>query len=135
LAICPALSAQYLYQQQAGLMAGPTVRTEGCIMADLDNDGDLDVVFANGYVLSVNGQSIRPTVLINKINQGLGFVDESTPRIPNTAIRGTLVIAFDIENDGDLDLFFSCNGNSQQRLYVNNGTGNFTGIFEQDVVL
>ncbi len=126
LAICPALSAQYLYQQQAGLMAGPTVRTEGCIMADLDNDGDLDVVFANGYVLSVNGQSIRPTVLINKINQGLGFVDESTPRIPNTAIRGTLVIAFDIENDGDLDLFFSCNGNSQQRLYVNNGTGNFT---------
>ena len=44
LAICPALSAQYLYQQQVGLMAGPTVRTEGCIMADLDNDGDLDVV-------------------------------------------------------------------------------------------
>jgi len=64
--------------------------------------------------------------LINKMNQGLGFVDESTPRIPTTAIRGTLVVAFDIEMDGDLDLFFACNGNSQQRLYVNDGNGNFT---------
>lgn len=126
LAVCSSLSAQYRYTQQTGLITGPTVRTEGCILADIDGDGDLDAVFANGYVLSINGQSIRPTILINKINQGLGFVDESTPRIPTTAIRGTLVVAFDIENDGDLDLFFACNGNSQQRLYVNDGNGNFT---------
>ncbi len=126
LAICSTLSAQYLYTEQAGLITGPTVRSEGCIMADIDGDGDLDAVFANGYVLSISGQAIRPTILINKINQSLGFVDESTPRIPTTAIRGTLVMAFDIENDGDLDLFFACNGNSQQRLYVNDGSGNFT---------
>ncbi|MDA7936354.1 VCBS repeat-containing protein [bacterium] len=123
---CPDLSAQYRYTQQAGLISGPTVRSEGCVMADIDRDGDLDAVFANGYVLSINGQAIRPTILINKIDQGLGFVDESTPRIPTTAIRGALVVAFDIENDGDLDLFFACNGNSQQRLYVNDGNGNFT---------
>jgi hypothetical protein len=126
LAVSSSLSAQYRYSQQIGLITGPTVRSEGCILADIDNDGDLDAIYANGYVLSISGQSIRPTVLINKINQGLGFVDESTPRIPTTAIRGTLVIAFDIENDGDLDLFFACNGNSQQRLYVNDGNGNFT---------
>jgi hypothetical protein len=126
LAVCSTLSAQYRFTQQVGLITGPTVRSEGCILADIDGDGDLDAIFANGYVLSINGQSIRPTILINKINQGLGFVDESTPRIPTTAIRGTLVVAFDIENDGDLDLFFACNGNSQQRLYVNDGNGNFT---------
>jgi hypothetical protein len=126
LAVCSTLSAQYRYTQQVGLITGPLVRSEGCILADIDGDGDLDAVFANGYVLSINGQAIRPTILINKINQGLGFVDESTPRIPTTAIRGTLAVAFDIENDGDLDLFFSCNGNSQQRLYVNDGNGNFT---------
>ena len=28
--------------------------------------------------------------------------------------------------DGDKDLLFSCNGPSQQRLYVNNGAGVFT---------
>ncbi|MFK7741996.1 MAG: FG-GAP repeat domain-containing protein [Planctomycetota bacterium] len=120
------LPAQYLYQEQPGLMAGPVVRSEGCITTDLDGDGDLDLVFANGYVLSTSGQAIRPTVLINRISQGLGFVDETAQRIPLTAIRGTLVIAFDIENDGDLDLLFSCNGPSQQRLYVNDGSGNFT---------
>ena len=126
LALCPFANAQYLYQQQVGLVTGPTVRSEGCLLVDVDGDGDLDAVFANGYVLSPSGQAIRPTILINKIAQGLGFVDETTPRIPNTAIRGTLAIAFDIENDGDLDLLFSCNGPSQQRLYVNDGTGNFT---------
>ena len=126
LAVCSTLSAQYRYTQQVGLITGPTVRSEGCVLADIDGDGDLDAIYANGYVLSINGQSIRPTVLINKMNQGLGFVDESTPRIPTTAIRGTLVVAFDIEMDGDLDLFFACNGNSQQRLYVNDGNGNFT---------
>ncbi|MGK0205771.1 MAG: hypothetical protein ACI9S9_004864, partial [Planctomycetota bacterium] len=89
LAVCSTLSAQYRFTQQVGLITGPTVRSEGCILADIDGDGDLDAIFANGYVLSINGQSIRPTILINKINQGLGFVDESTPRIPTTAIRGT----------------------------------------------
>jgi len=126
LALSPFLAAQYRYTQQVGLVTGPTVRSEGCLLVDLDNDGDLDAVFANGYVLSTIGQAIRPTILINKVAQGLGFVDETTPRIPNTAIKGTLAIAFDIENDGDLDLMFACNGPSQQRLYVNDGAGNFT---------
>ena len=121
-----ALPAQYLYTQQTGLITGPTVRTEGCLMADLDGDSDLDIVFTNGFVLSTSGQAIRPTILINKINQGLGLVDESTPRIPLLAISGTLAIACDLDNDGDLDLVFSCNGNSQQRIYVNDGTGHFT---------
>lgn len=126
LAASSSLTAQYQYTQQVGLITGPTVRSEGCLLSDIDGDGDLDAIFANGYVLSINGQPVRPTILINKVDQGLGFVDESTPRIPTTAIRGTLAVAFDIENDGDLDLFFACNGNSQQRLYVNDGAGNFT---------
>ena len=46
-----ALPAQYLYTQQTGLITGPTVRTEGCLMADLDDDSDLDIVFTNGFVL------------------------------------------------------------------------------------
>ena len=117
--------AQYLYTQQVGLVTGPVVRTEGCILVDVDGDLDLDVVFANGYVLSTAGQAILPTLLINKINQSLGLVDETAARLPALAIKGTLVIAFDIEGDGDSDLVFSCNGPSQQRIYVNNGAGVF----------
>ncbi|MBX3464636.1 MAG: VCBS repeat-containing protein [Planctomycetes bacterium] len=120
------LPAQYRYQQQTGLIAGPTVRTEGCLLVDVDGDGDLDVVFANGYVLSTSGQAIQPTLLINRIGQGLGLVDETAARLPALAIRGTLAVAFDVDGDGDLDLVFACNGNSQQRLYVNDGAGHFT---------
>lgn len=118
--------AQYAYTQQVGLVTGPTVMTEGCILVDVDGDTDLDVVFANGYVLSSSGSAIQPTLLINKINQSLGLVDETAARLPTLAIKGTLVVAFDIEGDGDKDLLFSCNGPSQQRLYVNNGAGVFT---------
>lgn len=122
---CSVLSAQYRYVQQPGLITGPTVMSEGCLLVDVDRDGDPDVVFANGYVLSSSGQAIQPTLLINKISQGLGLVDETSTRLPTLAIKGTLALAFDIEGDGDKDLFFSCNGPSQQRLYVNNGAGVF----------
>ena len=122
------LSAQYRYTQQVGLVTGPTVMTEGCILVDVDGDGDLDVVFANGFVLNSTGQAIQPTLLINKINQGLGLVDETATRLPTLAIRGTLVVAFDADGDGDKDLVFSCNGPSQQRLYRNDGSGVFTDV-------
>ena len=120
------LPAQYLYTQQVGLVTGPTVMTEGCLLVDVDGDSDLDVVFANGFVLNTAGSAIQPTLLINKINLGLGLVDETATRLPLLAIKGTLAIAFDADGDGDKDLVFSCNGASQQRLYVNDGLGNFS---------
>ena len=120
------LSAQYRYTEQVGLVPGPAVMTEGAILVDVDADGDLDIVFANGFVLNTAGQPIQPSILINKINQGLGLVDETATRLPTLAIRGTLAIAFDLEGDGDKDLVFACNGPSQQRVYVNNGAGVFT---------
>ncbi|HEX5053145.1 MAG TPA: VCBS repeat-containing protein [Planctomycetota bacterium] len=126
LALSTILPAQYLYTQQVGLVTGPVVMTEGVILVDVDGDTDLDVVFANGLVLSSSGSAIQPTLLINKIDLGLGLVDETAARLPALAIRGTLAIAFDIDGDGDKDLVFSCNGPSQQRVYVNNGSGVFT---------
>jgi len=120
------LTAQYAYTQQVGLVTGPTVMSEGCILVDVDGDTDLDVVFANGYVLNIAGSAIQPTILINKINLGQGLVDETAARLPILAIKGTLVIAFDVDGDGDKDLMFSCNGPSQQRLYINDGTGVFS---------
>jgi hypothetical protein len=126
IALSTTASGQYLYTWQVGLLTGPVVRTEGCILVDVDADGDLDVVFANGYVLSSSGQAIQPTLLINKLDVGGGFVDETATRLPTLAIRGTLVVACDIDGDGDRDLVFSCNGPSQQRVYVNDGTGVFT---------
>ncbi len=126
LAFATVAKAQYLYTQQVGLVTGPVVMTEGCLLVDVDGDNDLDVVFANGYVLSSTGSAIQPTLLINKINLGMGLVDETATRLPILAIKATLAIAFDIDGDGDKDLVFACNGPSQQRIYVNNGSGVFS---------
>lgn len=122
-----AVSAQYTWTQSVGAVPGPVVMTEGCICADLDGDGDQDVVFANGYALSTAGTTAQlPTLLINKFNQALGFADESAVRLPALPLKANQVIAVDVERDGDLDLAFACNGPSQQRLYINNGSGVFT---------
>ncbi|MSR74140.1 MAG: VCBS repeat-containing protein [Planctomycetes bacterium] len=119
--------AQITWTHQVGAVPGPVVMTEGCITADLDGDGDHDVVFANGYALSTAGTAaLLPTLLINKFNLSLGFVDESAARLPAITLKATQVIAADLDRDGDLDLVFACNGPSQQRLYLNNGAGVFT---------
>jgi hypothetical protein len=120
------LPAQHRYTEQVGLITGPVVMTEGVVLVDVDADGDQDVMFANGFVLQTSGMAIQPTLLINRINLGQGLVDETASRLPTLAIKGTLVVAADIDNDGDPDLVISCNGPSQQRLYVNNGAGVFT---------
>ena len=115
LALSVSAAAQYRYTEQVGLVTGPNVMTEGVILVDVDGDNDLDVVFANGFVLNSSGSAIQPTLLINKINQSLGLVDETATRLPALAIKATLVVAFDVDGDGDKDLVFSCNGPSQQR--------------------
>lgn len=118
----------YRYQEQVGLLPGPVVRTEGSVLIDVDLDGALDLFFANGFVLNIGGQLIAPDLIMNRLAQGMGFVNQSATRLPQpiTTLRGTQVLAMDIEQDGDPDLIITCNGPSQQRLWVNDGTGHFT---------
>lgn len=93
-------------------------------------DGDQDVVFANGCEQDSAGSAIQPTLPINESNQGRGLVDEAVSRLPTLSTKGRLVVAFDIEGDGDEDedLLFPCNGPSQQRLHVNDGAGRFLAV-------
>ncbi|SMF18602.1 FG-GAP repeat domain-containing protein [Pseudobacteriovorax antillogorgiicola] len=91
-------------------------------LGDLDGDGDLDIVIAN----EGKNQML--------INQGqLKFQDESETRLaggfPLTETRD--IDLFDIDGDGDLDIF---TGNvrlfhkydAQNRIYINDGNGFFT---------
>jgi hypothetical protein len=85
--------------------------------ADIDSDGDLDVIFSGvadrGVLINYNGY----------------FVNESDPRIPqlgpeyggsNGAGLG------DYDNDGDIDIYMGFSVDRLDHLYLNDGNGYFT---------
>jgi hypothetical protein len=109
----------------------------GCF-ADLDNDGDYDLF--NGTTSGVNGNAA-----INNIfqNNGKGYFSEvSSSGIPLGAAWPTRsVLSFDMDRDGDLDLF--CVSGHQgsndppgerNEVYRNDGNFRFTPIQDGDLV-
>lgn len=83
--------------------------------ADIDNDGDLDLVIAISQM---------PNKVL--INDGSGnFADESNTRLPAQNYDSQDVTAADFNNDGYLDLFFVGNQNETNELYINDGGGSF----------
>jgi hypothetical protein len=108
------------------LTSGPLLNNGGNTMSgswgDIDNDGDLDVFLANeqsANALFINNGSFNFTKVTN-----------------DTLVKG-ISNAFssawsDIDNDGDLDIFvtYAFTGTTKQvnRLYLNNGSGNFSRV-------
>ncbi|MBD1211072.1 MAG: VCBS repeat-containing protein, partial [Ignavibacteria bacterium] len=89
---------------------------QGMALADFDGDGDLDMATAN---YTANTASIL-------VNNGSGTY---TPHpVAPTPVAGTspyLLIAGDVDNDGDIDLAVANDG-SGVTIMFNNGSGNFS---------
>ena len=82
------------------------------IAADVDADGDPDLVVANA----------GPDFVW--INDGSGgFTDESAARLPGFDDVSQDIAAGDIDGDGDIDLVFG--NEARNRLYRNDGAGRF----------
>ncbi|HED66395.1 MAG TPA: VCBS repeat-containing protein [Planctomycetes bacterium] len=79
-------------------------------LLDVDGDGDLDAVGSN------------PDELLRNDGAGTFTVDASASVPP---IGGTHIEAFDLDEDGDLDLLF---GLADFEFAANDGTGNFVAI-------
>lgn len=105
---------------RTGGLAG---RFRGVEFGDMDNDGDLDMILAADF-------NARPKLLTN---DGNGFfTDESNDRIPGIPLSSSRAQFFDIDNDGDLDIYFVSGGSVSRfgcglsRVYINDGNGFFT---------
>ncbi len=96
----------------------------GVELGDADNDGDLDIVLVQDFQ--------RPPGLL--INDGDGFfANEADDRLPAINLSSSRGQFGDIDNDGDLDLFFTNGGTSrfgcgQYRVYENDGAGFYTDV-------
>jgi hypothetical protein len=106
--------------------------SHGATFADLDNDGDFDffngTTYGHGDILGINNIFQ---------NDGNGFFTEVTPLagIPIREWPTRAVLAFDMEGDGDLDLFSVTNyqgsgdpPSETNELYRNEGSMQFTAI-------
>jgi hypothetical protein len=83
--------------------------------ADIDDDGDLDLVVAGEF---------SSNVLL--INDGDGrFTDESDTRLPRARRDSEDILVDDVDGDGDLDLLIVSEDDEINEFYLNDGAGLF----------
>jgi hypothetical protein len=98
---------------------------------DCDSDGDKDLFVGAGGNMQIPGSSLLNHRLYK--NDGQGNFTVSVSAFPSYTMNAAVVVANDIDDDGDMDLFVG--GRSQPQsygqvplsyLYTNNGRGKFT---------
>lgn len=95
--------------------SGPQVVT----LADVDGDGDLDMLVTNFQNLATTGSSVSV-----RLNNGAGvFGGGSDVQLPSGAIG---LAVGDIDNDGDLDFLTSNFNTGLVSVQLNNGRGSFS---------
>ena len=95
-------------------------------VADINSDGRLDLLFANGRGYSSPGE---PEVNYAFINQGPGqpFVDVGA-ELFGEADFSRVIQAGDVDGDGSLDLFVGNTWSTRSRLYLGDGGGGFEEV-------
>lgn len=87
--------------------------------ADVDGDGDLDLITAENPITTTNTQG---TITI-RLNNGLGSFSGGSTITMNDASE-YLTMA-DIDGDGDLDMVMTVSNQNEVRIRLNNGQGTF----------
>jgi len=102
----------------------------GTQFVDVDNDGDLDLVIANGHVMNNSGH-FRPgskeaqRKLLFRNDGGGKFKEVGRTSGPGFSVEavGRTLVAGDVDNDGAVDLLVTNNGGAAELLH-NSGSGN-----------
>lgn len=93
-------------------------------LADIDGDGDLDLIVPScgGFFQTPDAQPFRVYD-----NDGGVFIESTAARLGGAVDLAVRVVAVgDIDGDGDLDMFLPNAGGGLDRLYINDGDGGFT---------
>ena len=95
---------------------GQTSQCRSAHAADINMDGWLDL-----YIVNMN----VPNAFWLSDGEG-GFTDGYYASGATDNLIGMGALFLDIENDGDLDLYLTHDGNQANKLYINDGSGSFT---------
>jgi len=126
----PANAAAQQFQIESGAFAGFVSRwTEGVEPADVDNDGDLDILFAEGDGFASPGTKRTNKLFIN--GGSFTFTNESSTRLGMSS-NAKGVTAGDVDGDGWVDVLFANGFNTDTPfLYHNRGAAQ-PGFFDME---
>jgi hypothetical protein len=100
--------------------------TNKVALADLDEDGDVDLLFANGGDYETPGKPVASTVFLN---DGAGNFRDATRQVFGDFKGLTRVIQVgDVDGDGHPDLLVGTTYNTQSRLFLNTGQGQWSDV-------
>ncbi|MDZ4829950.1 MAG: FG-GAP-like repeat-containing protein [Phycisphaerae bacterium] len=131
LAVGQAAHAQQFVNQTAARFpaANNNEYTSQLCFVDIDGDGDLDILWANGQAYSSAGAALKPRVYVN---DGTGvFTDQTDVRVAGITGWTRGIEAGDMDGDGDWDLILPQDFNKKPILLKNDGTGVFTNASAQ----
>lgn len=111
---------------------GDTTLTFTIDVGDIDKDGDMDIVCGN----NANNESVNDGKAPNHIyiNDGAGhFKEDANNRMYSRPFEDATfdIDLVDIDQDNDLDIFVCNNYTQKNRLWINDGTGQFSDETEQ----
>lgn len=117
---------QFLHNSGAfGKKYLPETMGPGCAFFDYDGDGWQDILLVNGADWPER-QNRRTTLALYRNNRDGTFRDVTRQAGLDIPLYGLGVAAADFNNDGHVDLFISCLG--QSRLFQNTGKGTFVDV-------
>lgn len=96
-------------------------------LADINGDSLVDILFANGGNYEAAGEPVLSRVFLN---QGAGelFVEATQAVFGDTRMFARVIKVRDINQDGYVDIMVGTTFQTQSRLYLGDGTGQFTDV-------
>jgi hypothetical protein len=95
-------------------------------LADIDGDGDVDIMFAEGGNYDRPGKAVRSRVFLN--DGSAAFTDISRRVLGGSIGAARVIKARDLNGDGDVDIIVGNTFETQSRLYLGRGDLRFDDV-------
>jgi FG-GAP-like repeat len=95
-------------------------------LADIDRDGDVDILFADGGNYEYPGKAVRSRIFLN--DGSAGFTDVSQQVLGNSTGIARVIKARDFNGDGNVDIIVGNTFETQSRLYLGRGDLRFDDV-------
>src|SRR3990172_8257168 len=123
-----ATSAPMLWEDVTDATIGTTAEwTNKVELADINGDGHVDILFANGGEYDAPGRLEFSRVFLNQ-GPGNMFKEVTQSVFGSTVMLARVIKVRDVNGDRNADIMVGTTYQTQSRLYLGDGSGNFTEV-------